>query len=80
MIFTTPIVREQSGTFLLSTEGVGGDPANADPEALADGFYVLLEPLASGEHVLNFSGATCDVIGLGHRFFETSATYTITVP
>jgi hypothetical protein len=79
VIFTTPIVREQSSPFTLSTEGVGGDPANADPEALADGFYVLLEPLASGEHVLQFSGATCDVLGLGHRFFRTSATYTLTV-
>ncbi len=77
--FTTPIVREQSGAFTLSTEGVGGDPANADDEALADGFYVLLDPLDAGTHVLEFGGAMCDVGGLGNRFFETTVIYNISV-
>jgi hypothetical protein len=67
LVFTTPIVRGQSGPFTITT----------DNEALADGFYVLLAPLDAGSHVLEFGGALC--IGDGTRIFETAAIYTLDV-
>ena len=67
LVFTTPIVRGQSGPFTLTT----------DNEALADGFYVLLAPLDAGLHELEFGGAFCTEDGT--REFETTVTYTLDV-
>ena len=69
LIFTTSIVRTQSGTFTLTT----------DEEALADGFYVLLRPLSAGPHVLEFGGAFCDAENLENRDFETTVIYHLNV-
>ncbi len=43
---------------------------------VADGHFALLRPLSPGEHTLEFGGSLCDE---GEVFFETSATYTITI-
>lgn len=67
LVFTTPIVRGQSGPFTITT----------DNEALADGFYILLPPLDSGLHELKFGGALCTEDDA--RVFETSAIYTLEV-
>lgn len=64
VVFSTPIVRAQSGPFTITT----------DDEAIADGFYVLLKPLSRGMHVLTFGGALCSTAD-GMRTFETSVTY-----
>jgi len=69
LVFATPIVRAQSG------------PATVEPdeEALADGFYALIEPLAAGMHVLEFGGALCDAAALGTRDFDTTVRYNLNV-
>jgi hypothetical protein len=69
LIFTTPTVRAQSGPVTITT----------DEEALADGFYIRLDPLDAGEHVLEFGSASCDVENLDHRDFETTVIYNLTV-
>ncbi len=67
MIFTTPIVRGQSGTVIIAT----------DEEALSDGFFVLLEALDAGTHVLEFGDVLC--LEDGTRVFETTALFNLSV-
>jgi hypothetical protein len=69
LIFTTSIVRTQSGTVTI----------RGDEEALADGFHVLLRPLRAGLHVLEFGGAFCDAENLEDRAFETTVIYHLNV-
>ena len=48
--------------------------------AVADGFYVLLNPLSAGEHVLTFGGKTKTFDGSGNpAVFSLDVTYHITV-
>ncbi len=47
------------------------DAAATIPAMVADGYYVLLEPLAAGEHTIHFIGAIGD--------FSLDVTYNITV-
>ena len=68
LVFTTPIVRSQSGPFTLTT----------DNEAAADGYYALIAPLKKGLHELEFGGALCDAED-GTRLFETTSIYTLYV-
>lgn len=48
-----PTVRVQSPTFRAVK------PTTVDPEAVSDGFWVLLPPLKPGQHVLHIRGAYC---------------------
>lgn len=48
---SVPTVRVQSPPFV---------PNNVDPEAISDGFWVLLPPFSPGQHVLRIRGAFCE--------------------
>ena len=79
LVFTTPIVRGQSGPITISTEAVSPAPGLPDEEAIADGIWSLLK-LEKGAHVLTFGGSLCDAADLGAApFFSTSATYNLTI-
>jgi hypothetical protein len=67
-VYSTPIVRTQSPPFDYF----------GDPETIADGYWVMLDPLPSGEHEIVFSGGLCDVI-TGDSIFRVDVTYTVTV-
>jgi uncharacterized protein len=65
--FADPGAHVQSPPFPLFT---GDGPSNlppglSDPEAVSNGFWVMLPGLAPGEHTLRFGGALCE--------FETNA-------
>ena len=62
----TPIERVQSRPF----EWAG------DPEAVADGYWVLLPKLPLGEHTIEFTGALCFE---GEPVFSVDVTYTLTI-
>ena len=68
-VFSTPIVRTQSPPFEYA----------GDPETIADGFWVMLDPLPSGDHEIHFTGALCD-ISTGTPIFGVEVTYDVTVP
>jgi hypothetical protein len=78
-------VRVQSAPFPL-TLGPGwgtlfGDPALeglSDPEAVADGYWVLLPPLSPGAHVVRFRGSACDPV-TNDPLFSVDVKYNITV-
>jgi hypothetical protein len=67
-VYSTPIVRTQSPPF----EYFG------DPETVSDGYWVMLDPLPSGEHTIMFSGGLCD-IDSGENLFHVDVTYTVMV-
>lgn len=50
-VFSTPIVRTQSPPFEYA----------GNPENVADGFWVMLDPLPPGEHLIEFTGGLCDI-------------------
>ncbi len=52
---SVPTVRVQSPPFAASKV-----PGHVDPEAISDGFWVLLPPLSPGAHVLRIKGAFCE--------------------
>lgn len=52
--FRVPTVRVQSPTFRAIK------PTTVDPEAVSDGFWVLLPPLNSGQHTLHIRGEFCE--------------------
>jgi hypothetical protein len=52
--FSVPTVRVQSPPFVATK------PTTVDPEAISDGFWVLLPPLSPGQHVLRIRGAYCE--------------------
>jgi uncharacterized protein len=60
--FADPHAHVQSPPFPLSTgDGPNNMPVGVvDPEAVSDGFWVMLPGLAPGEHVVRFGGALCD--------------------
>jgi len=77
IVYSRKITRVQSPPFSYQAgeDDVTGYPAGTvDEEAIADGYWVLLPPLAPGEHVLHLHGALC---GLG---FSVDVTYNLTVP
>lgn len=61
--YFVPDARTQSPSFAIDTrEGRAGLPAGVvDPEAVTDGFWVLLPPLTPGEHELRFGGRLCQI-------------------
>lgn len=67
-VYSTPIVRTQSPPFDYF----------GDPETVADGFWVMLDPLPIGRHEIMFSGGLCD-IETGDSLFRVDVTYTVTV-
>jgi len=72
-------VRTQSPLFF--------DPIFGDQEAVSDGWWVMLPPLSTGEHVLEFTGALCspdrDPDNPGGliltTFFKVDVTYNLTI-
>lgn len=61
--FDAPIARTQTPAFPLDTNDapVGTLPADLfDPAAISDGFWVMLPPLAPGQHTLRFTGRLCE--------------------
>jgi hypothetical protein len=67
-VYSASIVRTQSPPF----------PYAEDPEAVADGFWVVLPLLSRGEHTVHFTGGLCDVAS-GEAFFSVDVTYDLTV-
>jgi hypothetical protein len=45
---------------------------------IAEGYWIMLPPLAPGEHTLTLHGASCNAT-TGATFFETGVTYHLTV-
>lgn len=79
-VHTIPAVRAQSPAFYLATD-VGnflGFGNAEDPEAVSDGFWLMVPPLPRGEHVVHFGGAFCNPES--HLpFFQLDITYEFTV-
>lgn len=75
------IARAQSPPFELVTE-LDGFPSGADdPEAITDGFWILLPRLSRGDHVLRFGGRFCefDTFADHPLFGSVDVTYHLTV-
>lgn len=68
LVFTTPIVRGQSGPVTITT----------DNQAIADGYYALLPPLDLGLHQLSFGGGICLATD-GTIIFDTTVIYDLNV-
>jgi len=79
-VYSLPTVRAQSEPFLLevATPDVFGDDGVVDPEAVADGYWVMVPPLSKGEHVLHFTGSLCHP-ETGDPFFTSDVTYNLSV-
>lgn len=81
--FTVPEARVQSPSFALDTgDGPSGlPPGVVDPEAVSDGFWVMLPPLAPGEHTLHFGGRFCQLEDFDDHpvFGPVDVTYQLTV-
>jgi hypothetical protein len=73
--------RFQSPLFNLTLpeNNIFGLPAGTT-EAVADGFWILLEPLTAGNHEIQFGGGLVDVSTTGTVNFATEAVYHITIP
>lgn len=67
-VFEAPIIRTQSPPHEYAT----------DDETVADGFWVVLSPLPSGEHVIHFTGGICDV-DTGESLFDVEVSYVLTI-
>jgi hypothetical protein len=59
--YSAPAARVQSPAFYFETgDGPSGlPPAIIDPEAISDGFWVMLPALSTGNHTLHFGGRLC---------------------
>jgi hypothetical protein len=81
--FSVPTVRVQSPPFVVHSgpDPIFGTPNNVDPEAISDGFWVLLPPLSPGEHVLHIRGDYCELeSNETHPIFGgVDVTYNLTV-
>lgn len=73
--FRVPTVRVQSPPFRAVK------PTTVDPEAVSDGFWILLPPLSAGQHVLNIRGAYCvfDGVDIHPIFGGVDVTYNLNV-
>lgn len=80
---TVPTVRVQSPPFVVNTgpDPVFGTPNHVDPEAISDGFWVLLPPFSPGQHVLRIRGAFCELDSTEiHPFIGgVDVTYNLTI-
>jgi hypothetical protein len=72
--------RFQSPLFNLTLpeNNIFGLPAGTT-QAVADGFWILLEPLPAGNHEIQFGGGLVDVSTAGTVNFATEAVYHITI-
>lgn len=82
--YYTPTARVQSPAFPANTgpEPVGSFPPGLfDAQAISDGFWVMLPPLAPGQHTLHFVGRVCEFDNFNdHPFFPPiDITYNLTV-
>jgi hypothetical protein len=80
-VFATPIVRSQSPPFfiqLIEDNFFGLPSGESDPDAIADGFWVMLQPLAPGNHVVHFEGGLCDE-DTNNVIFPINVTYNLLV-
>ena len=79
-VYYSNTVRTQSPTFLLetATPDIWGEDGLIDPEAVADGFWVMIPPLDKGKHVLQFTGSVCDP-DTGEPWFTVDVTYNLFV-
>lgn len=73
-VFSTPIVRTQSPPFEY----------DGNPDNVADGFWVMLDPLPPGRHRIHFAGGVCEIgtpIGqnIEDVFFWVDVTYRVRV-
>ncbi len=75
-VFSTPFVLAQSGPVDYAT----------DPESIAEGYWVMLDPLPSGSHVIHFTGSFCSASDFSLAFeaapgvpFLVDVTYNLTV-
>lgn len=68
VVFTTPILRVQTPPHEY----------DGDPEAIADGLWVLLPPLSGGDHTIKFRGGVCSLDD-GSPLIEVDVTYNLTV-
>lgn len=68
-------VQSQLFNFTLPENNVLGlDPQT--PQAVADGYYVILQPMSSGKHIIHFNGILGDPAS---NPFVTDATYNLGV-
>lgn len=74
------IYRIQSPLFEINfpTGNIFGVP-EGQSQAVSDGFWVFLPPLAPGEHEIHFRGAVEDFTTVGTNLFAQEAKYRITV-
>lgn len=81
--FSVPTVRVQSPPFVanLGPDPIFGTSNTVDPQAISDGFWVLLPPFSPGEHVLHIQGAFCefDSTEIHPIFGGLDVTYDLTV-
>ena len=81
--------RTQSPPFLIEIgeDDIGFPDAagTIDPEAIADGYYMMLSPLSRGDHTVAFKGSFClpeddaDPSSPLNPFFSVEMTYYLTV-
>jgi hypothetical protein len=62
--------------FTVPPDNILGVPASTNGHSSADGFWVLLKPLAPGTHVIHFEGAVVSGPAAG---FTQNVTYNLTV-
>lgn len=78
-VYGVTTARTQSPAFLAEVQNnIFVPEGTTDPEAISDGFWVLIPPLAEGDHTISFGGGLCDP-ATGEAFFETAVTYELTV-
>jgi hypothetical protein len=76
-----PFVRIQSPPFNLAMNNdvfLSYPAGTEDPEAVSDGYWVLIPPLTVGSHTIQIHGALCVSPG-GIELFEVDVTYDLTV-
>jgi hypothetical protein len=72
--------RVQTPLFNETFPGINGAGVSAgSTQAVADGNWVFLKPLAAGMHEIHFSGVSVDFTSTGTNTFATDVTYHITV-
>jgi hypothetical protein len=67
-VYSASIVRTQSPTFEY----------DGDPEAVADGYWVILPQLPNGKHTIHFTGGICDIDN-GDVIFDVEVTYDLII-
>jgi hypothetical protein len=64
--------------FTYPENNIGGVPPGAS-QAIAEGYWVMLHPLAAGEHTIHFRGGIVDPTATGAINFVTDVTYHLTI-